>query len=292
MEQNRALRNLLSQPLNMSQKLSNHERQLIKRYDLYYHLSLPNFNPTQAGLEHRLASHDKIILLVIHIGKCAGESIIAALEETFSPSDVEIIEYHTFDSNILIKESLPLLDKNPDRIHMLICTHNPRDRWISSFNWDHHTFCLSNQFYCPDRVIQLHRQYCSALGLTDGLMRDEIEAHELANFKHLAYGHMAKGISWHLPNDIFEDLPKQHVSTINVETIQKDFERCVHTITKIFEQLGEKKATAIPKTKHNYQQWYKPGTFSSVKQFSDVKRLFHDRYLSDDHSIHDKLNGI
>ena len=69
MERIRALRNLLSQPLNISQKSSNHERQLIKRYDLYYHLSLPNFNPTQAGLEHRLASHDKIILLVIHIGK-------------------------------------------------------------------------------------------------------------------------------------------------------------------------------------------------------------------------------
>ena len=123
-------------------------------------------------------------------------------------------------------------------------------------------------------------------------MRDEIEAHELANFKHLAYGHMAKGISWYLPNDIFEDLPKQHVSTINVETIQNDFERCVHTITKTFEQLGKKKATAIPKTKQNYQQWYKPGTFSSVKQFSDAKRRFLDRYLSDDHSIHDKLNGI
>ena len=123
-------------------------------------------------------------------------------------------------------------------------------------------------------------------------MRDEIEAHKLANFKHLAYGHMAKEISWHLPTDIFDDLPKQNVSTINVETIQKDFERCLHTTTKIFEQLGEKKATAIPKTKHNYQQWYKPGTFNSAKQFSDIKRLFHDRYLSDDHSIHDKLNGI
>ena len=63
-------------------------------------------------------------------------------------------------------------------------------------------------------------------------------------------------------------------------------------LQKIFEQLGKKKATAIPKTKHNYQQWYKPGTFSSVKQFSDIKRLFHDRYLTDDHSIHDELNGI
>ena len=84
-------------------------------------------------------------------------------------------------------------------------------------------------------------------------MRDEIEKNELANFKHLAYVHMSKEISWYLPNDIFEDLPKQHVSTINVETIQNDFKRCVHTITKIFEQLGEKKATAIPKTKHNFK---------------------------------------
>ena len=82
-------------------------------------------------------------------------------------------------------------------------------------------------------------------------MREEIEAHELANFKHLAYGHMAKGISWHLPNDIFEDLRKQHVSTINVETIQNKFERYVHTITKALEQLGKKEATVIPKTRHN-----------------------------------------
>ena len=103
MERCRALRNPLSQPLNISKLLSNYERQLIKRSDIYRHLSLPNFNPTQADLEHRLASHNKIILLILHVGKCASESIIAALEETFNSSDVEIIEYHTFDSNTLIK---------------------------------------------------------------------------------------------------------------------------------------------------------------------------------------------
>ena len=83
--------------------------------------------------------------------------------------------------------------------------------------------------------------------ITDGLMRDEIEKNELANFKHLAYVHMSKEISWYLPNDIFGGLPKQNISTINVETIQKDFGLYVHTLAKIFEHLGKRKPTAIPK---------------------------------------------
>ena len=290
--QSNILRDLLIKPLNSSKQLSSHERQLIIHYKLYPHLSAPNFNPTKADLEQRLASHNKIILLVIHVGKCAGESIIAELEDTFNSSKVEIIEYHIFDSNILIEKSLPLFHKNSDRIYIVICTRNPRDRWISSFNWDHHTFFLSNQLYCPERAIQLHRQFRTALELIDGLMQDEPEAHELASFKHLAYGHMAKGISWYLPQNIFEGLPKQKISTINVETIQSDFEQCVQIITKTFGPINKKEPTTIPKTKQNYQQWYTPGTFSLTKQFSDTQKIFLDQYLSDDYRIHNALKQI
>ncbi len=291
-ERRNTLRNLLCKPLNTFKKLSNLERQLIKEYDLYYHLSLPNFNPTQADLEQRLSFHNKIILLVVHVGKCAGESIITALEQTFSSTEAEVIEYHTFDSNMLIKEIIPLLCKNSHRIHIVVCTRNPLDRWISAFNWDHHTFFLSNQFYCPDRVIQLHRQYSSALKLTNGLMRSEAEAHELCGFKHLAYGHMAKGISWYLPKEILDALTKPMISTINVETIQSDFDQCVHKITTTFSQIGERKPKRIPKTKQNYQQWHKPGAFSAIRQFSDAQKECLERYLIEDDNINNKLNKL
>ena len=290
--QSNTLRELLSQPLNTFKKLSKHERNLIREYDIYYHLSLPNFNPTLEDLEQRLRSTNKIILLVVHVGKCAGESIITALEETFTSNEVEVIEYHTFDSNMLIRESLPLLHKHSDRIHIVTCTRNPVDRWISAFNWDYHTFFLSSQFYCPDRIIQLHRQYCSALELTNGLMRKEIEAHELATFKHLAYGHMAKGISWYLPEEIIDNLPKQAISTINVETIQNDFNQCIHTITTTFNQIGKREPTPIPKTKQNYQQWYKSGAFSAARQFSDAQRQFLEQFLNEDYKVNNKLNRI
>ena len=291
-ERRNTLRNLLCKPLNTFKKLSNLERQLIKEYDLYYHLSLPNFNPTQADLEQRLSFHNKIILLVVHVGKCAGESIITALEQTFSSTEAEVIEYHTFDSNMLIKEIIPLLRKNSSRIHIVVCTRNPLARWISAFNWDHHTFFLSNQFYCPDRVIQLHRQYSSALKLTNGLMRSEAEAHELCGFKHLAYGHMAKGISWYLPKEILDALTKPMISTINVETIQSDFDQCVHKITTTFSQLNERKPKRIPKTKQNYQQWHKPGAFSAIRQFSDAQKECLERYLIEDDNVNNKLNKL
>ena len=174
----------------------------------------------------------------------------------------------------------------------MVCTRNPLDRWISAFNWDHHTFFLSNQFYCPDRVIQLHRQYSSALKLTNGLMRSEAEAHELCGFKHLAYGHMAKGISWYLPKEILDALTKPMISTINVETIQSDFDQCVHKITTTFSQIGERKPKRIPKTKQNYQQWHKPGAFSAIRQFSDAQKECLERYLIEDDNINNKLNKL
>jgi tetratricopeptide (TPR) repeat protein len=286
------LRDLLTKPFHTSKRLSDYERQLITHYGLYPHLSTPNFNPTNADLEYQLASNNKIILIVIHVGKCAGESIITALKETFTPSEAEVIEYHIFDSNVLIKEVLPLLHRNSDRVHITICTRNPRDRWISSYNWDHHTFFLSNQFYCPDRAIQLHRQYRSALKLIGGLMRDEAEAHELASFKHLTYGHMARGISWYLPKNIFEDLSKLKISIINVETIHNDFEHCVDTIMETFKQMSTRKPAVIAKTKQNYQQWYNAGKFSAAKQLNSVEKLFLDGYLNNDYAINLKLNKI
>jgi hypothetical protein len=123
-------------------------------------------------------------------------------------------------------------------------------------------------------------------------MRKEIEAHELATFKHLAYGHMAKGISWYLPEEIIDNLPKQAISTINVETIQNDFNQCIHTITTTFNQIGKREPTPIPKTKQNYQHWYKSGAFSAARQFSDSQRQFLEQFLNEDYKVNNKLNKI
>ena len=123
-------------------------------------------------------------------------------------------------------------------------------------------------------------------------MRDEAEAHELANFKHLTYGHMARGISWYLPKNIFEDLSKLKISIINVETIHNDFEHCVDTIMETFKQMSTRKPAVIAKTKQNYQQWYNAGKFSAAKQLNSVEKLFLDGYLNNDYTINLKLNEI
>jgi hypothetical protein len=103
---------------------------------------------------------------------------------------------------------------------------------------------------------------------------------------------MAKGISWYLPEEIIDNLPKQAISTINVETIQNDFNQCIHTITTTFNQIGQREPTPIPKTKQNYQQWYKSGAFSAARQFSDAQRQFLEQFLNEDYKVNNKLNRI
>ena len=82
------------------------------------------------------------------------------------------------------------------------------------------------------------------------------------------------------------------ISTINVETIQSDFHQCVHKVTKIFSQIDERKPKPIPQTKQNYQQWYKPGAFSAIRQFSDAQKERLERLLIKDYDINNQLNEL
>lgn len=269
--------------------LTDQDRALLSTTNLFNQLERASFNPNIRQV--LINSAHKPTIAVIHVGKCAGESILDAIRSNFSGDEIDLYEFHIFDANQRINQLLS--QQQPQhQVHWLICTRNPLHRWISAFNWDTHTFHLSRQYPCHPRAHDLHQHYPSAKALAYGLQNNDSDALEYAQFHHLAYGHIAMGASWYLPNQSLQHLHPEQTSVIRTEHIQGDFDRAVQSILSQFPALSQRSAVQVPKTKQNYQTRYQPGTFSRLSDLSSAEQAAIERTIEDDISTHRALLEI
>ena len=260
-------------------------RAALNQFNIYPQLRNKNFNKGTQDIQERKT---KLTLCIVHVGKCAGESVIKTLETALPKKEVEIIEFHTFDANRLIRETVKATHNN-HAFHWVILTRDPIKRWISSFNWDYHTFGLNQYFYCHPKVSQHFNKYRTCQALIDGLMRNEQGAISLSKTHHLAYGHMAMGQSWYLNENMIHQLNPKRTSIIRTEHIQSDFEHCLSKLCRQMPELKICTSTTIIQSKHTYQSWYEGEHFTKETELTQRQKAFLKKHLQADYKLHKML---
>jgi hypothetical protein len=245
----------------------------------------PHFNPT---VEYVMSAPMPFKVAVVHVGKCAGGSIIATLK-TFLPKDrTSIFEYHCFDANETLGELINTSPEIPD-LHFVICARDPLDRWISAFNWDKHNLGILNGTCSNAILLDLYTTFPTVDRLALALVSDS--PHEKAvNLAKAA--HMGMGISWYLPRHLILKLPRYRTVTIRTEHITRDTVACVEMLAANMGASFSKEyysKFSVPVTKNEYQQNYPVGSFSNLDNvpYSAIKQL--KRYLARDYESQDAV---
>ena len=264
-------------------------RQLLATSGIYPQLQSTSFNPDP--LELLASAAQKPTIALIHIGKCAGESVLDALRMNFSDEELNLCEFHIFDANERLDQLFKQI-KDTDQIHCLVTTRDPLARWVSAFNWDTHTFHRSQQFFCHPNAVHFHQRYPSAKSLAAGLAKSEKEAINFASFHHLAYGHIAMGADWYLPTTRRSRLNRATSSVIRTERIQQDYESCIRSILNQFTNLSDRQAIAVPKTKQSYQTRYPEHSFSQLTDLTETEQNAIARTIKKDIEAHQDLINI
>ena len=261
-------------------------RQLLATSGIYPQLQSTSFNPDPLDL--LVSAAQKPTIALIHIGKCAGESVLDALRMNFSHEELNLCEFHIFDANQRLDQLFKKI-KDTDQIHCLVTTRDPLARWVSAFNWDTHTFHRSQQFFCHPNAVHFHQRYPSAKSLAAGLAKSEKEAINFASFHHLAYGHIAMGADWYLPASRRSHLNRATSSVIRTERIQQDYESCIRSILNQFTNLSDRQAIAVPKTKQSYQTRYPEHSFSQLTDLTETEQNAIARTIKKDIEAHQDL---
>ena len=166
-------------------------RQKIKKEELL------SFNPPNAYIESKL---NEFCIHFIHIGKCAGTSIIQALKRDINCNN--IFEYHTFDANECLRYSIKThSSSNYEKQFFVIAIRDPIARWNSAYNWDLHNMVLKNNISIENSVFS---KFPNINMLARGILNDNLEAKKFGK-----YGHMGLGHSFYITVDLIKIIPKK-----------------------------------------------------------------------------------
>ena len=174
-------------------------------------------------------------------------------------------------------------------VHWILLTRDPVDRWVSSFNWDYHTFGANSFFYCHPIVSSYFNKFGNCSDLITGLQQGDEDAHVFSSFHHLVFGHMAMGQAWYLSEEIIQEMDPQKTSVIRTENIQQDFQNCITKIMAQSPHLKPVNQTPVIYTKNNYQRRYSPGTFVNARDLNQDQISQLRDFLHSDALIHRSL---
>lgn len=224
----------------------------------------------------------KQVILFVHTGKCAGESILKGINETFK-KDTKIYEYHVFDANARLLEALEYFRiHKPECFSIVIATRDPLSRWASSYNWDLHNLFLSKN----KRLTDDYSTYSDVNLLANGIKTCDAKAMSLGRF-----GHMGMGISWYLPIEVHSILDPQTTYVMRTEELDSDFNIFARRFCKHFDMqdISTSSPLMLPRTKHNFQDSYSNETFQEFNYSNaEIVESMH-RYLENDYIAHENL---
>ena len=263
--------------------LTNETKKCLQILRVFPHFDDKNFN---CRLEN-LTQNTVPTVCVIHVGKCAGGSVLSTLSKTFSKCSTRIVEYHVFDANHILKKAIRYTSQS-EHIHWVILTRDPASRWISSFNWDYYTYVLKKRFFCHSKALKLFDSFNNSLKLAREIAKGNEQAILLSKFEHLTCGHMAMGQAWYLNNKLIESLPPKATSLIRTEKLNNDLHSSIARINDQFGWNEEYKDEPL-RDKTDYQKQYGPKIFKRLQDFNpkDIYEL--KKHLSEDFFIHNLL---
>ncbi|MEL5879408.1 hypothetical protein [Cereibacter sphaeroides] len=179
---------------------------------------------------------------LVHVGKCAGESVIRSLR----PQVPDLHVYHVRDANLRLADAV--LRRDPSDI-FIVLTRDPVARFVSAFEWDFHSKSidgdgrrLRNEVW--GRIFEAFR---TANDLAEALTDPASDRRQLAFSAFTASKlHMQFDLGWYLPPHIAAELPAGRTHLIRTERLGADLARFL-----VSQDLREVEA---PVTKNAYKQ--------------------------------------
>lgn len=165
-------------------------------------------------------------IIFIHVGKCAGGSLLQSLGKTFGP-DWTMYRMHVYNANTLIRE---IVENGPSDLIYLIAARDPISRFISAFNWDKHNMVLSGENPNP-RQRAYYEEFSSVDLLARSLTDQDVARAERA-IAFSGYAHMGMGQSWYTPMDLVGKLPHGRTFLCEAETYVEDIEAFVSSVNE------------------------------------------------------------
>ena len=219
---------------------------------------------------------DKLSVVHVHIGKCAGGSVNIALRD----KNINFTELHCGESPSLLENILATDDGS--QIYLLT-VRDPIKRVVSSFNWDLYekiivqksTNLLWNQIYNKFRCVD---------ELACALSSDNKDLKNLAEKAFTSsYLHMHLGISWYLPESIVLNLPPKRTYVVATEFLLEDFNSF---LTGAFPHLGIADSISSDKDAHSFINKL---SIDEPKFLSDLGYFNLKKQLKSDYSTLDVL---
>jgi hypothetical protein len=231
-------------------------------------------------LETILASRHHKAVVLLHTGKCGGESILKALH-LFYGNSAAIFQYHCFDANLLIHELLYELESDGEfPLTIYVATRDPVTRWISSFNW-----VLHKQFLSKGRARRGgYHEYSDIQDLAERISGGDTSACEFGRT-----GHMGMGISWYLPLATAAKLPASNLYVIRQESLEADVNAAFAAVGRHSEGSSSQFLGSITRTKGDYKKLYPRGVFKDASCLSGESLLCLKEYLADDYRVNELL---
>lgn len=234
-----------------------------------------DFNP---DVERVLSAKGKKILFV-HVGKCAGESIIQALQRHL-PDDFLLFEMHVYDANVRIRE---VVSAAPPDLTYVIASRDPVDRYVSAFNWDKHNLFLSGALD-GNRHENSFKLFPTVDTLISGLGNPNAEL-RLAATEFSRFGHMAMGQHWYTPLDVLKKIPQNRTYVIDIATMKKD-------LLRLLDSLGypqDAESFSTPRAKSGVYESYENYNelFSTFLSQRNRQRLL--QHIAQDLNVYNRL---
>ena len=265
-------------------KLTDIEKNLITDLKIFPHYENLFFNPPAKKIIE--ISKEIPCIVLIHVGKCAGESLKNSLRRDFSLYS-KVIEYHTFDSNFLIEDLLSQIMPT-DNVYFVICLRDPVMRWVSAYNYESHLYSIKKLFYAPSCVRYYFAKFTNLENLIDRLTDSDPEAITFANYHHLAFGHMAMGFSWYLPLTLIKRLPIKKTYLIQLDNIEQEYN---NLRIKLLEDIGiistnnSHISSKVLKINSNWIKSYEKKQFISYSELDDNNKQFLHEFLRPDFEV-------
>ena len=265
-------------------KLTDIEKNLITDLKIFPHYENLFFNPPAKKIIE--ISKEIPCIVLIHVGKCAGESLKNSLRRDFSLYS-KVIEYHTFDSNFLIEDLLSQI-MPADNVYFVICIRDPVMRWVSAYNYESHLYSIKKLFYAPSCVRYYFAKFTNLENLIDRLTDSDPEAITFANYHHLAFGHMAMGFSWYLPLTLIKRLPIKKTYLIQLDNIEQEYN---NLRIKLLEDIGiistnnSQISSKVLKINSNWIKSYEKKQFISYSELDDNNKQFLHEFLRPDFEV-------
>lgn len=193
-----------------------------------------------------IAAPGQTRIVFVHVGKCAGGSVIHCLRHSLTDRHV-MYEMHTDTAAGIIRDTLASQD---DDFIYLIALRDPIARFVSAFDWCKHSDYLTGEITWPamnDYFAEFRHVDTMARALSSEDSARADRALTLARFAHMGLGQ-----AWYIPRNLVEALPEGRTYLCETETLERDLQRFAAVIdSRYLTQRIE-----VPHDKFGYKNVY------------------------------------